>query len=160
MRPALIALAVALLAAPGPADAGRARVMTGEALALDGDTILLDLEKIRLIGMDAPELRQTCRRQGEVWPCGVAARDALAGLIEGQALTCELSGRQSYGRALAVCRAAGVDIGAWLVGQGLAVIDPRFSTAYRPIEDRARLARRGVWAGEFQTPCKYRRSCE
>lgn len=160
MRGAVIALAVALLAVPAVADAGRAQVMTGQALVLDGDTILLDLEKIRLIGLDAPELRQTCVRDGVEWPCGVAARDALATRIEGVTLTCDLSGRLSYGRALAVCRAGRVDIGAWLVEQGLAVTDSRFPTTYHPAEDRARLARRGVWAGTFQTPCKYRGSCE
>lgn len=156
----LLAAVAATLAATTPAPAAeRRQSLAGAALVFDGDTIMVSLTKIRLIGMDAPEMAQTCRQDGQDRPCGVQARDALAGLIEGKSVACDLSGRHSYGRLLATCHVGDTDLGAWMVGQGWAVVDPRFEQTYAPQQAKAKAARRGVWAGEFQTPCAFRGSC-
>jgi endonuclease YncB( thermonuclease family) len=79
--------------------------------ATDGDTIKLNGTTWRLWGIDAPEARQTC---ADAWASGRQATAALRGLIEGQAVACELRGHDRYGRSIGLCRAAGKDLGAEL----------------------------------------------
>jgi endonuclease YncB( thermonuclease family) len=106
--------------------------------------------------MDAPELHQTCRDpSGRDWSCGRAARERLVGLVAGSAVTCSPAGRDRYQRILAVCiSSAGDDLGGTLVREGLAVA----YGDYRLAEVRARLAARGLWAGEFERPQQWRKS--
>jgi endonuclease YncB( thermonuclease family) len=128
----------------------------GGAIAIDGDTLVMDGRRIRLRGMDAPELAQTCRRDALVWRCGEEARAALRALIANRTLVCAAKGRDRYERVLAICSVDGVDVGAELVRRGLAVA---FGT-YLDEERQAREARRGVWAGAFETPQAWRRRHE
>lgn len=128
-----------------------------DATAIDGDTIALNGTRIRLDGIDAPELAQTCRTApGAPWACGIAARDALADILAGATLRCDVTGRDRYGRPLAICFAGTADIGAALVEQGLALAYRRYSVRYVPNEDRARAAARGLWRGTFDPPWDWR----
>jgi endonuclease YncB( thermonuclease family) len=120
---------------------------------------MLSLTKIRIVGIDAPEQDQTCRRAGAEWPCGTAASAAMAELVKDKRVTCDLTGRHSYGRPLGRCRIGKTDLAAWMVAQGWAVVDPRFEQTYLPQQAEAKAARRGVWAGPFQMPCAFRGSC-
>ena len=66
--------------------------------------------------------RQTCRRSdGMVVPCGRLATAALAGLIGGQSVTCDLFERDRYGRWLGRCSVGGDDVANWLALHGLAI---------------------------------------
>ncbi len=130
-----------------------ARVVKGFATVTDGDTVRMNSAPIRLKGIDAPELRQTCRHDGRPYPCGEVAKSALAERLEDRALTCRITGRDRYRRALATCAVDGEDIGAWLVERGLAVS----YGGYEREEARARARGAGVWAGEFQRPSEWRR---
>lgn len=126
----------------------------GQAFAVDGDSLRIGQDRIRLLGLDAPEYEQECEsREGEPYPCGLDARDALARLVGDRELTCEASERDQYGRALAVCSAGDEDIGAALVEQGMAVADGR----YLAEESAARAGGVGVWQGEFIHPAEWRR---
>ena len=51
--------------------------LTGTALIVDGDTITISGNKIRLNGIDTPEQNQTCRRAGITWRCGYEATETL-----------------------------------------------------------------------------------
>ncbi|WP_428246771.1 thermonuclease family protein [Ferrovibrio sp.] len=124
--------------------------------ATDGDSLRHGRSAHRLYGIDAPELRQTCRRGQEDWPCGEAARDRLAALIEGRAIACETLEQDRYGRSVSICRADGTDLAALLVREGLAVAYLRYSWRYLPDEAYARIRRRGVWSGEFELPEQFR----
>ena len=127
--------------------------MTGSARAADGDTLTLDGHRIRLMGMDSPEMMQACRRDGAEWRCGIAARSRLAELLRAAPITCKAEGRDKYERWLARCEAGGEDLGARMVRDGLAV-------AYGGYENEARLAkaeRKGLWSSEFQMPQDWRR---
>ncbi len=125
--------------------------------AIDGDSLRGSSGDIRIMNIDAPELRQTCRdAQGRKWECGRAAHRRLVELSAKGALACRERGRDRYGRTLADCSAKGVkDIGETLVREGLAVDFGR--GAYAAAEREARNARRGVWAGDFQRPQDWRR---
>ncbi len=113
-RLALI-ITLCLLATPALAD------VTGPARVIDGDTIEVQGERIRLHGIDAPESRQLCHLDGKPWQCGKDAANALTGKIAHRPVTCEDLGRDRYERIIARCAVAGEDIGAWMVWEGLAL---------------------------------------
>lgn len=113
-------LAAALLASGVPC-AGMAAPSTVEGVArvIDGDTLELAGERIRLWGIDAPERSQTCRLAAQAWRCGEDAARALDRLLKGRAVRCKPQGRDRYSRLVAVCMAAGSDIGAAMAAPGL-----------------------------------------
>lgn len=127
--------------------------IAGNAFAVDGDTLAVDGRRVRLKGLDAPEMSQTCQRAGGAYRCGEEARAALRAVIAGQAVSCLGRNRDRYERLLATCTVRGADIGADLVRRGLAV---SFG-GYAAEEREARAERRGVWAGPFETPQAWRR---
>lgn len=131
----------------------RERPVVGGAFAVDGDTLVLGGRRIRLLGLDAPELGQTCQRGTVAYRCGEEARTAMRALLLGETVTCAARGSDRFGRTLAICEVRGQDIGATLVRRGLAV---SFG-AYAEEEREARAARRGVWAGPFEMPRDWRR---
>ena len=51
--------------------------ITGTALIVDGNTITISGNKIRLHGIDTPEKDQVCRDAGVIWKCGYEATEAL-----------------------------------------------------------------------------------
>lgn len=124
----------------------------------DGDSLRSGRLKIRLHGIDAPELKQTCTDpQGAAWPCGRAARDAMADITETARLRCDLMDVDRYGRLVMRCFAGGTDIAAHLVANGLALAYRRYSTDYVDAEAVARENHRGMWAGDFEAPWDWRR---
>lgn len=129
------------------------RVIAGRAFAIDGDTIRIANSKIRLKGIDAPEMTQSCTRDGHPVLCGEKARDALLGMILNQHVECRVSGRDRYQRQLARCFVDGEDIGARMVAEGGAVA----YGDYRLLEAKARLQSRGIWATAFERPQEWRR---
>ncbi|WP_298292826.1 thermonuclease family protein [uncultured Litoreibacter sp.] len=133
----------------------QARDFSAPAEVIDGDTIRLtrDAWVFRLHGIDAPEIDQYC---GDA-ACGLAARDWLAGLIQGDAVQCRtIGGKDRYGRYVAKCYHAGRDIGAMLVEAGYARAYLRYSSDYALLEKEAALNKRGFWAGEFGDPSQHR----
>jgi len=126
--------------------------------AVDGDTLRAGSQRIRLSGIDAPELAQTCRdARGQAWSCGAAARSRLAALVAQGGVTCTKRGEDRYGRMLATCSAAGIaDIGEAMVRDGHALNYGRYTSGYAGAEREARVARRGLWQGEFDNPEDWR----
>ena len=124
---------------------------------VDGDTLQVGVERVRLHGIDAPESAQLCRRGGHLWECGKEATKALRSMIDGQPVTCEGRERDRYKRLVGVCRAGGVELNAALIEAGLALAHRRYSEDYVPQEEGAKVARKGMWAGEFIPPWKWRR---
>jgi endonuclease YncB( thermonuclease family) len=135
-------------------DTAQQELIAGGVKVVDGDTLVLDGRRIRLVGIDAPELRQICQRDHRPWPCGKAARDHLAGLIGGAKATCEAGGSDRYDRLLAVCSSGGRDLNAAMVDAGYAVA---FGD-YEAEESGAREKRLGIWAGTFDAPRTWRQT--
>lgn len=133
---------------------GPVRQLTGAAQAIDGDSLRLMGEELRLQGIDAPEYRQRCGDAGgRQVACGRAARQALQGLLAGGLVSCEISRLDRYGRGLARCRLGETDINAAMVLAGQAVA----YGGYRAEEEQAKAAGRGLWALSFEQPEAWRR---
>jgi len=129
-----------------------AETLVGAARVVDGDTLDVAGDRIRLFGIDAPEKGQTCTdASGVPWDCGGHATAALAQLVAA-GVVCEGNERDRYQRLVASCRVGGADVGAALVEAGAAFAYARYSAMYVPHEARARAAGRGVWAGQAERP--------
>lgn len=131
--------------------------LVGRATVVDGDTLGIRGQKIRLHGIDAPEASQRCTRQnGEQWRCGQKAANALSEKIGERNVRCEGKKRDRWKRLIAVCYLADRDLNAWLVRRGLAVAYRKYSKDYVPQEDRARQEKIGLWSGTFDMPWEWR----
>lgn len=154
MRRILAAFAASLI---GTAEPVTALEISGEAVAIDGDTIAVGVEKVRLHGIDAPEAGQKCLDGvGRAYDCGRAATRALELLLAGATVSCGGEERDRYGRLVAVCRRDGREINREMVRAGWARAFVRYSDAYVADESAAAAAGRGLWAGHFQSPWDYR----
>jgi endonuclease YncB( thermonuclease family) len=153
---AIAATALALLCACEPS--ATAVTVEGRARVIDGDSLEIGATEIRLFGVDAPEGRQTCRRNGAAWRCGDDAATQLRALVGAGSLACSQRDVDTYGRMVAVCTRGTVDVGREMVLAGMALAYRQYSRDYVAAEDAARSARRGVWASEFEAPWDWRRS--
>lgn len=129
-----------------------------EIHVIDGDSLRLGADEIRIAGIDAPEYRQACTdADRQAWPCGEAARQELERLVRVGGLVCVARATDRYGRKLADCRTAAGDVGAAMVRAGFALgaRDPRFEEHEAELAE-ARQARRGVWRGTHQHPADWR----
>ena len=142
----MVLLGLIGLLAAAPSLAGE---IAGRASVIDGDTIDIQGQPIRLFGIGAPEAAQPCvMPDGSPWRCGQKAALALQGMIGRATVRCNAVGR-SYDRAVATCRVGKIDLLAWLARQGWAMADPRYGRSYRRHEAVARAARRQIWQGTF-----------
>ena len=130
--------------------------VSGPARVIDGDTIEVNGSRVRLHGIDAPESEQLCCAGGTAWQCGQHATRALTDRVDGRVVDCEERDLDRYGRIVALCRAGGSDLGAWLVAHGWALAYRRYSDAYVSDEASAEASRRGLWRGAFVEPWDWR----
>jgi endonuclease YncB( thermonuclease family) len=155
----LALLAVGVAAAPAEAKRMDPVLLQGEARAIDGDTLQVGDTRLRLHGIDTPELRQTCEdSSGEAWACGRRAASELAVAVAGGEVHCISRERDRYQRLVATCWAAGRDVGQSLVAHGWAVAYRRFSVDYVSDENLSRYRTQGMWAGRFEMPWEWRQA--
>lgn len=130
--------------------------VTGKPRVIDGDTLKIAGESIRLYGIDAPEMAQRCDGPKTLRKCGEFAADALIERISGKTLTCVVEGVDKYKRQIATCTVEGADLSAWMVSEGYAMAYVKFSNRYVDEEAEARAKRKGLWQTTFEPPWKYR----
>ena len=131
--------------------------VSGPATIVDGDTLRIGSTAIRLHGIDAPEARQSCERDGSTWLCGAESSRKLRELVGDQDVMCSETDRDQYGRTVAICRAGDIELGAAMVRSGLALASRQYSIEYVQHETAAKDATRGIWSGDFVAPWDWRR---
>lgn len=153
-----IALTLAPLLLLAPSLAYAAQNIIGQASIIDGDTLEIHGQRIRLWGIDAPESSQLCRNNNsDLYRCGAEAANKLSAFTSGKVVSCVPVDRDRYRRVVARCSVNGIDMAEWLVGNGLALDWPRYShRRYRSIQDSARREEKGIWAGTWTPPWEYR----
>lgn len=115
-------------------------------LVIDGDTLFHDGKRIRILGIDAPELDQ----KG-----GADAKNHLIRLVGSGMLQVEPQGTDKYGRIIARIMAGQIDLGQAMVAAGYALAQDR---AYKGAERGARWGRKGLWSrGGISDPAAWRR---
>ena len=155
-RFAAIAVPVLLASSSSFSEDGDGAV--GRASVIDGDTIEIHGERIRIHGVDAPEAGQTCyKADGTPWRCGQNAALALSDFLGQSTVSCERLDTDRYGRMVAKCRAHRKDVGRWLVSSGWAMAYTKYSADYVDDELTAKDAFAGIWQGMFQPPWEWRK---
>jgi endonuclease YncB( thermonuclease family) len=167
----LIAAVLAVFAMTMAAFRGE-QVFDGPFRVVDGDTLVDGDRRLRLLGIDAPELSQTCSGEGAEpadWPCGRRARRALFQLMAQDTLAqgtltesalvesareCRGASVDRYGRFLVVCQRGNDSVNAAMVRAGMAVATE--NGRYAGEEALAQKARAGLWRGSFETPRRWR----
>ena len=144
--------------------------LTGIPKIVDGDTIHIDSHKIRLEGIDAPEMKQKCKKdylkissligfnfQKEYF-CGETAKKKLKEKIDKMEVKCISSGKDRYQRYLATCFLKKINLNKWMVRNGFAIVYRRYSKDYIEDEDYAKENKLGLWSGTFLEPEKWRKA--
>ncbi|MEP0506801.1 MAG: thermonuclease family protein [Paracoccaceae bacterium] len=133
--------------------------VVGRVTVIDGDTLRVGSTKIRLHGIDAPELDQTCRTPERTeFACGIWVRDHLKAKFANRKARCVAIDTDRYGRVVAKCRVRGVDMGGWLVSEGLAFAYRQYSLDYDLDEKRAFTRVRGLHQFSVQGPDEFRKA--
>ena len=130
---------------------------TQEIKVVDGDTIHINGEKIRFTGIDTPELKQTCVKDGVEEPCGITAKEILIEKIADNKVECISEGKDRYERTLAECFINGVSLSSYLVRRGYAFAYRKYSKKFITDEDYAKVNQIGMWSMEFDYPWDYRK---
>jgi endonuclease YncB( thermonuclease family) len=136
---------------------GVTAITPGRYAVVDGDSLRRGATDIRLYGIDAPELNQTCNDgQGAEYKCGREAANALKELVQGKTLKCRARDKDRYQRIVAVCAVDNLEINREMVRLGWAIAYERHSFGYVLAERDARKNQRGMWYGDFENPQDYR----
>lgn len=132
----------------------KVQVIHGRAQLSDGDSLYLNRQKVRLIGIDAPELHQLCEKDGTSYPCGEMSKQHLETLINDNEISCTYTKTDKFDRLLGRCHAGQTDLNRQMVKDGWAVS----YYDYKQEEAKARRQKFGIWAGSFEWPHTWRRA--
>ena len=125
---------------------------------VDGDTIVLNGEKIRFSGIDTPELKQTCMDGDQKVFCGMFAKMLLTKKIGNETPECIREGKDAYKRTLAECFINGESLSAFLVRSGYAFAYRKYSKKFIEDEEFAKENKFGMWSMEFEYPWDFRKT--
>src|SRR5690606_13076134 len=110
---------------------------------------------IRMTGIDAPEMQQTCKSRLRTWNCGESATEALKKKVGWAKLRCRKNGVDRYKRILGTCYLNEDNLNEWMVREGWA-ITYRNDRSYQAAEVLARQNRQGIWDSTFDVPWVWR----
>lgn len=123
---------------------------------IDGDTLEVRGERLRLFAIDTPEMGQPWwDEDGEYQDAGILAKELLSELVEGSRLSVRVLREDKYGRSLAIVKVNGRDVAKRLVSKGYAFASPG-NNRYRRAHAAAKRGKKGFWRGELQMPWDYR----
>ena len=142
------------------------KIISGIAKVIDGDTIKIEKNKIRLFGIDAPESKQVCKK---IWlsisflsfnkdyPCGEISTNKLKIKINNRFIVCKSQNKDRYNRLIAECYKDKININRWMVQNGYAVAYKKYSKKFIAQENLAKREKLGLWAGTFEMPWEWRK---
>lgn len=131
--------------------------LTGRATVLAGDRLRVDGEIIKLSGVIAPDVNQPCfKANGRRWACSTSAQRALDRLVRGRLVSCKPTASDDAGVTLATCAIGEDDIAGKLTRGGHVFAASGMFSSYRADEDLARAAKIGLWQGETVHPEDWR----
>lgn len=128
----------------------------GVAHAADGDSLVIADTRIRLYGIDAPELDQQCQRNGVNWACGVDAKQALQDMVADRPVSCLPQSMDKHGRVVAICSDQYGELNVAMVELGWATAYSFHTDRYDAAQATAKAAHKGIWASHFISPRDYR----
>lgn len=125
----------------------------GVSRVVKGDTITLTGRIVKLFGVAAPDISQTCAdSQGRGYRCGQQAISWLNRWLSDNTLRCHIINEDDRGVLTGVCMLGQYDIGAAIINAGWAVADVRQTQIYTAYQNQASQNRRGLWQGKFYMP--------
>jgi len=146
-----------------------AEEMSGIPKIIDGDTVHINDNKFRLEGIDAPEMRQKCKKESlkissiigftfyKDYSCGKVSKEKLISKIKGSEIKCIFTTKDRYKRYIATCYKGKINLNQWMVRNGHAIAYRRYSKKYVLDEDFAKENKLGLWQGKFMNPEKWRK---
>ena len=134
-----------------------AESIKGRATIIDGDTIRIGKNKIRLYGIDAPEINQTCTINKIIWECGLDSSQALESMISKKEVQCEIVDIDRYKRFVAKCFVKNINLNQYMVQNGWAVAYRYYSDDFIKNEEIAKKNKSGIWQGKFLDPYLFRK---
>ena len=146
-----------------------AEEISGIPKVVDGDTVHIDNYKLRLEGIDAPEMRQECKKEFfkisflisftfyKDYNCGRVSKEKLITKINTSEIKCISSSKDRYKRYIATCFKGKTNLNQWMVRNGFAIAYRRYSKKYVPDEVLAKENKLGLWQGKFMEPEKWRK---
>ena len=129
----------------------------GKAEVIDGDTIHINNNKIRLHGIDAPEIKQTCMTNDVIWNCGIKSKKTLQNFILEKEVNCKIVDIDRYKRFVGICFANNKNINSFMVKNGWAIAYKYYSNLYVDDERWAIKNKLGIWKSIFIEPYQYRK---
>ena len=146
-----------------------AEEISGIPKIVDGDTVHIKENKFRLEGIDAPEMRQQCKKESlkisfiigftfyKDYNCGKVSKEKLKSKIRGSEIKCIFTTKDRYKRYIATCYKEKTNLNQWMVRNGYAIAYRKYSKKYIPDEDFAKENKLGLWQGKFMSPEKWRK---
>ena len=132
--------------------------LVGRVSVIDGDTLEMHGNRIRLHGIDAPESGQSCMAEkNKPYRCGQLSANRMASYVSGKTVYCEIKDKDRYGRLVAACSVDDVDVNELLVSEGWALAYRQYSKDYVSAEENAKKLGLGMWRGKFIEPWNWRR---
>jgi endonuclease YncB( thermonuclease family) len=132
--------------------------LVGHPQVIDGDTLVLNSVRIRLSGIDAPEMAQVCFDEfHRPYSCGQKAKQALIQMVSFGSTRCIGDAYDIYGRLIGTCFVSERNVNKEMVQRGWAMAYTKYSLRYSLDELNARISDRGLWRGEFESPWNWRR---
>ena len=146
-----------------------AEEISGTPKIIDGDTVHINNYKFRLEGIDAPEMKQQCKKESfkisstigfsfyKDYSCGKVSKAKLKAKINGSKIKCISKSKDRYKRYIATCFKEETNLNQWMVRNGYAIAYRKYSKKYTPDEDFAKENKLGLWQGKFMKPEKWRK---